>query len=154
MKNTPDVPLDCRIHGVDRLLRALYREHENHELCPGRPEDARKHKVELAMRKPPADESPQVKSFLYAVLTQTGVSEREFFSFSRGLRKSFSRRMFIYLLREQIGMSWRKIAISLGGFDTHAIRQGYLKFLIEMQADDEVAATVDRILKMAEADAA
>jgi hypothetical protein len=48
-------------------------------------------------------------------------------------------------------MSWRKIAISLGAFDTHAIRDGYSKFLTELQADTEVAEKVDRILKMAEA---
>jgi chromosomal replication initiation ATPase DnaA len=151
MKNTPDIPLDCRVRGVDKLLRALYAVHEDHELCPGKPEDARKHKVELAMRKPPANESPQVNFFLYAVLTQTGVSKREFFSFSRGLKKSFARRLFIYLLRNHLGMSWRKIAISLGGFDTHAIRDGYAKFLTELQADTEVSEKVDRILKKAEA---
>lgn len=151
MKNTPDIPLDCRVRGVDKLLRALYREHEDHELCPGRPEDARQHHIEYAMRKLPEDESPQVKFYLYATLTHTGISEREFFSVSRTLKKSFARRLFIYLLRNQLGMSWRKIAISLGGFDHHAIRGGYAKFLTEFQADANIADMVDRILKKAEA---
>lgn len=144
MQNTPDVPLDCRKRGVDRLLSALYREHKDHEFCPDNEADIKSYPP-ISVRTPPHDETPCVKYFRDIALMFCGVSEREFFSFGRGKEKSFSRRLFIYFARDRLGMSWRKIAESLGGFDTQAVRSAYKKIIDEISADPELASGVKSV---------